>query len=163
MISRITTIAIYLTLIISCQSSNEKQANSEEPKEIESLEKAILGTWENVSLSVTVHSVNNTDSTKKVNIPRSEWEEKLKIKPIQTTYLEDGTFTSEYRDLNDSLVNKNEGLWAVAGDSLALTSDEVTTKYWAECKNDTAVFTGYLDWDGDGLADDLYKGVQRKL
>ncbi|MGI9542033.1 MAG: hypothetical protein ACR2MX_02175 [Cyclobacteriaceae bacterium] len=147
-----------------CLPGTKGKANQlEEPIVEESLESAILGTWENVSLTVTISTVNNTDSTKTGYIPRKEWEARLKIKPILTTYSEDGTYASEYRDLNDSLINKNQGLWTVSGDSLALTSDDITTMYRVECKNDTAIFTGYLDWDSEGNFDDLYEGVQRKL
>lgn len=102
----------------------------------------------------------NVDSV--FNIPKGQWEAVLKIKPILTTYLEDGNYNSEYINLDGSPLQTSTGQWRVEGDSLYLTEQGQTTAYFFEWQEGRATFKGYLDWDNDGASDDLYVGVQVK-
>lgn len=133
-------------LVIGCSSQNT--------------ETLILGQWYNQSLEVKLNYPNGGDST--FSVPAGHWEETLQIKPINTTYYKNGTFTSEYVALDGSPIQTTEGTWVVKGDSLYLTQDGVTGAYYFEWMDGKAAFTGLLDWDSDGNADDLYSGVQIK-
>lgn len=102
----------------------------------------------------------NSDST--FSIPRGQWESTLDIKPILTTYLEDGNYSSRYTDLDGGLVRTVLGQWEIKGDSLYLTEENNTTAYFFNWKDGQGTFKAFLDWDGDGLSDDLYTGIQTK-
>lgn len=142
-------IAILLfTAFVACTQQGQSPATSEHD---------ILGTWLNESLHVTYLG---RDSVFKV--PAGQWEAVLKIKPIETTYKSDHTYSSNYFALNDSLMFTNKGTWALEGDSLALTTEGVTTKYLFTFKDGVGTFEGMLDWDQDGAANELYKGTQIK-
>ncbi len=96
------------------------------------------------------------------SVPKGEWEAVLKIKPILTTYLEDGNYNSEYIGLDGNPLQTTSGKWGVEGDTLYLTEQGKTTAYFFEWQEGKAAFKGYLDWDNDGLEDDLYVGIQVK-
>ena len=95
-------------------------------------------------------------------VPVGKWEEILKIKPILTTYSEDGSYESEYINLDGTPMQTTRGMWEIDGDSLFLTESSVRTGYHMQWMDGKAKFSGYLDWDSDGEADDLYTGVQIK-
>ncbi len=96
------------------------------------------------------------------SVPKGQWEAILGIKPIRTTYALEGKYTSEYISLAGELLQSKEGQWELKGDSLFLTEDNQTTAYFFDWREGKAAFIGYLDWDNDGHADDLYEGVQLK-
>ncbi len=120
----------------------------------------MLGQWYNESLKVIYDAQHGGDST--YNVPAGQWEERLQIRPIQTTYKSDGTYNSKYWNLQDSLIREVAGEWEVIGDTLYLTEGGVRSGYLLEFDGDRATFTAMYDWDGDGERDDLYSGVQIK-
>ncbi|MBO0321542.1 hypothetical protein J0X14_04465 [Muricauda sp. CAU 1633] len=145
-----------LCVVVSCKQAGDKKkvANNK----VLALNDQILGTWENVSMQIQFYT---NDSI--FNVPKGEWENILKIKPIKTTYLKDGSYESKYFDLNDSLLFAMKGKWKIQSDSLYLISTEGTNAYKFDVSGSLATFTGILDWDGDSLAQELYKGVQKRL
>lgn len=129
------------------------------------LRNKLVGEWRNVSINVTINTVNNSDSSAVFAADESNWEQKLRMKPIRTFYKEDGAYISEYRDLNDSLFHKASGTWSVRGDSLILNQTQPNAKTYLSqvfIKDNLAEFTIRLDWDQDGKKDDMDFGVQRK-
>ena len=132
-------------LVVACKTENNKDL--------------ILGQWYNESLSVKL-GVETGDSS--FVVPAGEWESILKIKPILTTYSEDGTYRSQYKSLEGKVIRESSGSWEMKGDTLYLIEGGVTTSYHFKWMDGKAKFTGYLDWDQDGAADDLYEGVQIK-
>jgi len=125
----------------------------------------MLGEWRSVSINVTINTVDNSDSSSVFSADESNWEQKLRMKPIRTFYKEDGTYISEYRNLADSVFSKSSGTWIVRADTLTLNQAQPnpeTYKSKVVIKDDLGEFTIRLDWDSDGSADDLYFGVQRK-
>ena len=125
-----------------------------------SLSKSIQGKWSNIDLTVIIQTQNNEDTSVTYKVEPGEWEQILQIRPILTEYYEDGSYRSEYRNLNDSLIRVAQGYWEMVGDSLQLMEEQVATRYYLRILGDTATFTGYLDWDQDGKRDDLYQGRQ---
>jgi hypothetical protein len=124
----------------------------------EPLAQALPGEWKN--LYVRIHIKD-----KVVEADSSNWEERLHIKPIHTWFNKDGSYRSEYRNLQDSLVRVSSGSWSIEGDTL--TMDEATPevshmKFHLLVEKDIASFSGLIDFDGDGKANDLYYGRQRK-
>lgn len=141
--------ALFFILLIACSSgTEEKQA-----AELKTANEAIIGEWRNLSMIVRM-----PDST--VNVPEGKWEEVLGIKPIRTTFNENGTFVSEYRTLEDSVFMTSNGTWKIDGDTLAMIERGSENKYYFTVDGDTVIFRGYLDWDQDGLPNDHYAGKQ---
>ena len=93
-------------------------------------------------------------------------EEKLKIKPIRTFFRTDSTWSSDYYNLQDSLVRSTSGKWWIENDKitwLQLKPDVDTLILTVQVANDTASFETMLDWDSDGKKDDKYFGRQIKV
>ncbi|UII30862.1 hypothetical protein LVD17_21445 [Fulvivirga ulvae] len=162
--NKILTIAFISAFTVACESG--KKEESEQLKEptvasesVNTLEKDMVGEWRNVAMKVTIKG-EQADSV--VDVPAGKWEEMLKIQPIRTVFNEDGTFSSEYRDLDDAVIMTSAGTWAVNGDTLKMTQEGTTTYYFTKVKDGIAEFEGNLDWDEDGDADDHYWGKQRK-
>ncbi|MEO1050135.1 MAG: hypothetical protein AAFX87_05905 [Bacteroidota bacterium] len=158
---------IGLCLFVGCNNPQEKenqetQTAEDTATETPDLKTQLLGEWRNVSLYVTMDTKHQDSASAVTDVPAGQWETVLGIKPIRTTYKEDGTYTSEYRDLQDSVINVTSGSWSIEGDSLVLEAEGQSTKYKTEINGDQATFTGFLDWDQDGEEDDLYSGVQKK-
>lgn len=147
---KIRTSFFCLTLLVSCVSA---------PDNYQLLE----GEWRNISLQLVQHSLNNSGKDSVLVIENGQWDSILRIRPIRTTYLGDGTFVSRYYNLNDSLLFESGGTWHFIGDSLYLATEEgVTAYHFKMLENGQARFIARLDWDSDGHSDDLYDGVQQK-
>lgn len=90
------------------------------------------------------------------------WETVLKIKPIVSQYTANKQFRSRYYNLRDSLLAETQGTWRFKQDTLHLSTQGKTTAYAFSKKGTMGSFVGYLDWDEDGVAEELYKGKQEK-
>jgi hypothetical protein len=153
---------LYFILIMAlsaCHSSPEIPENKV-------LEKQMYGEWRNSSLRLLMNSYNNTEETKEFIVKEGEWEQKMKIQPIRTFYRADGTYNSEHRSLNDSLIYNPAGRWVILDDTLIMrdTFPEpgLSYRYKLVVKGGQAEFTGIEDCDRDGKADDNYFGIQRR-
>lgn len=161
--NKILTLALITAFIFSCDSNRKEageQAVEQGPEtETATLKEGMLGEWRNVAMKVTIKG-EQSDSV--VDVPAGKWEEVLKIQPIRTVFNEDGSFTSEYRGLDNTIIMTSTGTWDVKGDTLEMTQEGSTTYYVTSIEGDMAEFEGTLDWDEDGQADDLYWGRQQK-
>jgi len=146
--------AVIFFVVTSCSSSSEKE-RSEEPTESDNRQTELVGEWRNLSMIVRM-----PDST--VNVPHGQWEAVLGIKPIRTTFSENGSFVSEYRTLEDSVFMTSAGTWSIEGDTLSMVERGNENKYFYSITGDTIIFRGFLDWDEDGQSDDHYTGMQLK-
>ena len=127
------------------------------------MEAKLVGTWKNKSIQVKMNSFENTDSVHWLIVEDNNWESVLNIKPIETTYFEDGRFESVYTDLNDVVLGVESGHWLLVNDSLILKSKHYNNSYSMKWHEDELQFTAWLDWDNDGKKDDLYNGRQVKI
>lgn len=139
---------LLVCLLFSCQSDP-------------TIQEQLIGTWENTSLTVTMKLADGSDSAMVIN--DGEWEATLKIKPIVTTYSEDGSFKSEYFSLDDKPLGTEAGEWTVRNDSLILKSQGYDNAYKVVFDGDKVRFISVIDWDQDGLADDHYDGWQKRV
>ncbi len=114
-------------------------------------------------MEVTVHSYQNSDSTFVFTISASDWEQQLQMKPVRTRFLADGSYVSEYRGLDDSLLQVSTGTWLVREDSLILASEDTSYSFRVSIEDSLGRFSGLVDWDEDGQVDDEYTGIQRRL
>lgn len=130
----------------------------------ESLSKQIIGEWRNVFLKITIHHQNKPTTTMEAD--SSNWDARLGIKPIRTHFKEDGTYYSEYINLKDSIAKRPTGTWNIKGDSLTmnqLTPDKSSYTLHLKIDNNRATFTGVIDFDGEGITNDEYYGIQKKF
>ena len=128
------------------------------------LKSQLIGEWRNVYVKVIIH--NKTKPAITMEADSSNWEAMLKIKPIRTHFMEDGTYYSDYRNLKDSTVRRPAGNWRLKGDSLIMsqvTPDKSVLTVQVKINNDHATFHGLIDFDGEGVSNDEYFGVQKKF
>ena len=154
--NKILPVVLFFTLLVSCESKKEVESK-EDSETMPSISEQLIGKWHNLEIKVIVKT-DNGDSV--VYVPQDKWEEILQIKPIVTAFNADSTFVSEYRSLDDQIIMTSTGTWSVEGDSLMMSERGSDNAYHTTLKNDTVSFSGYIDWDEDGEADDLYTGTQ---
>lgn len=153
---------LVLLTVIGCNHAKD----NEPVHEPLSLDKQLIGEWNNIYLKVESATVNNTDKNETLEVGYGEWEQKLRIRPIRTFFREDGSWNSAHYTLSDSLFYDPSGTWSVSADTLYMMQDKPspdTTLYVLSIKNDTASFKALLDWDMDDRKDDLYFGKQKKV
>jgi len=128
------------------------------------LAKDIVGEWRNVYLKLEIH--NKSKPTTTMLVDSTNWETKLGIKPIHTNFLANGTYHSEYYNLKDSIIKRSTGNWSIKGDSITMaqqTPSKTLYTYHVSISNGYATFHGIIDFDGEGLLNDDYYGIQKKF
>lgn len=152
-VKAVLTVIVTFGLIILCTACQDQNK----------LKDKLIGSWTNVDLKVSLNHHKVGDSAYQFEVPIGQWEAMLNIKPILTDFRDDGSYRSEYRTLEDSLIREIEGKWQFEQDSLILIEAGTATLYHVEMMDTLVIFTGWLDWDQDGEADDLYTGRQSKV
>lgn len=151
---------IGLLLLNGCASESSSDSSSK----LDLLE-IMPGTWESVSIQVTVNAGQDNDSSYIFDVPEKDWSSRLGIRPIKS-YYEAGngsTYYSEYIGLDGEIQDVTRGKWYVNGDSLRLVTPIATYEYLVSFAGGKTEFRAVLDWDRDGEDDDEYLGVQRKI
>jgi hypothetical protein len=131
-----------------------------------SLASSLIGEWRNRYVRIRINTYHNSDSAVTMEADSTNWEARLHIKPIRTHYLADGSYYSEYRNGKDSIILRRSGVWMVAGDTLVMTQKipkPSVLKLHLQIAQGVAIFSGLIDFDGDGKADDEYYGIQKKF
>ncbi|MCV9388318.1 hypothetical protein [Reichenbachiella ulvae] len=154
---RLIPMALFCLMLGAC--TNEKKEQNQAQTNLK--ENPLIGTWANVTLLVTMKRMKKNDSLLQAN--EGEWEEVLKIKPIETTFNSDSTFASQYFTLDGQNFNTTLGKWWIENDSLVMESENGITKYDYRIQGNRVRFRATLDWDGDGEVDDSYDGVQVRI
>ena len=129
-----------------------------------SLTLQLIGEWRNVYVKITLH--NKTKPIQTMEADSTNWEARLGIKPIRTHFIQDGTYYSEYLNGKDSIVRRPSGTWNIKGDSLTMTQvkpDQSVLKVQVKINGDHAAFSGLIDFDGEGVLNDEYFGIQKKF
>ncbi|NUO01643.1 MAG: hypothetical protein HUU01_13635 [Saprospiraceae bacterium] len=149
-----------LFLLAACSGNIILVPGSSKP-----LDKRFIGEWRNESMRVECATFRGSDTTFVLDVPAGQWEARMRMQPIRTTYKADGSYVSEYRTLSDSVSLRREGRWTANGKRLILNETqpdkrEYVNEYTISGKR--ASFSSTLDFDGDGRNDDQYQGVQRK-
>ncbi len=125
-----------------------------------------MGEWRNVDLKIEMKSYKNSDSSKTLEVKESNWELMMNIRPIRTFFKANRRYNSEHINLNDSVIYNPAGRWIIIGDTLHMwdtfPKEGLTYKYKLNFKQNLVEFYSVEDCDGDGKADDLYYGTQRK-
>jgi hypothetical protein len=147
-------------LFTACNDTNYSEVNQE-------LSRQLVGKWSNNQLKLEMKSYKNSDSVSIFETNETDWESKMKMRPIMTTFKRNGTYTTVHKNLNDSLIYSLAGKWMILGDSLHMmdTFPEINPvyKYKLKFNANTLEYFGMEDCDGDGKSDDLYYSKQVKL
>jgi hypothetical protein len=152
-------ITILTSVILFCCVASSALAQT-------TLAQQLTGEWRNHYLKIKLHNAKS-DRVIEMEADTSNWEAKLQIKPIRTHFIKDGTYYSEYRNLKDSIFRKVAGSWAITkGDTLVMTQTQPSPsvlKLYLKIDNQLATFSGMIDFDGEGITNDEYYGVQKKF
>jgi len=149
--------------MFACQSPGSKSTENTNSIAGNNLKSALPGTWETIAFQVNIQSFQNTDSTFTMEIKEGEWESQMQMRPIQTVYELTNKYYSTYKNLSDSVIRIERGIWNVFGDTLLLVSPDATYTYQFLLQNEKAELRTLLDWDGDGQEDDEYIGIQKRI
>lgn len=126
----------------------------------------LVGAWEIDEMKITMHSFQNTDSVKVIEVNGNEWEEKMKARNIQTYFDNDGTYHSVHKNLQDSIIYDPAGTWRIENDTLIIQDTipkRVTYKYKIKVDKFFVEYWGVEDFDQDGKVDDEYYSRQRRI
>lgn len=168
---RLLTLIFASFLLFSCDASQEEksaQTSQSKPKLTDGeLVKAMVGTWQSVSLEITMPSWNNSDSTGYILADESNWEATMQVRPVTTVFNSDHTYYAEYFDLQGQLINRPSGTWEVRGNKLTYKEEVPTPMVFTQEVDrisDTEFrFSFLMDYDQDGVEDDRGVGVSRKI
>lgn len=150
---------VAMTLGTGCANNVQSEENPATP----ALGEALPGTWEAISLEVQVNTFQNSDSAFVFAIKEENWESTLGVKPKRTVFQLDNKFRSEFRALNDSIIDLQRGIWNVFGDTLMMIESDATVQYEVNLRSGVADFRSMIDWDGDGQPDDEMLEIYRYI
>lgn len=160
---KILGIGWFLCVLFACQSNTDPTASSSKSLATD-LKTHLPGAWESVSFKVTIHSANHADSTIVFEVKEENWQQKLGSKPIQTSFYKDNKYKRLFRNEGTIANDTLRGIWNTFGDTLMLIEPTTTYQYQVQIlPNGLAEFRTMMDWDGDGLTDDEYIGLERKV
>lgn len=129
----------------------------------------MIGEWDSNSVFISIKSGHKTGGDSIINIPNYQiWEKMMQLKPIHTLYRADHSYEATFRNLKDSIVALNLGVWTMRNDTtLQLMQQE---PYPDTMQYDIRFFEGgaelrryQYDFDKDGDKDDSFFGTQRKV
>ena len=163
-----------MLLLAACDNSPKTEKEAEPSFQLPSgplvddaLTNIIIGTWESHSLSITMPTHGNSDTTFFLRITPENWREEMGTRPIKTWFMANGEYYAEYYDLEGNLINRPKGFWGVDGKVLMYDEQEPTpNRFFQEVlylEKDLFQFSFTMDYDGDGKVDDKAVGVSRKL
>jgi hypothetical protein len=64
------------------------------------------------------------------------------------------------------VVRHPTGIWIIKGDSITMTQlspDKGVYTFRLKIENNHALFSGLIDFDGEGIANDEYWGIQKRF
>jgi hypothetical protein len=112
-------------------------------------------------MKVDVDSYQNQDSSFVFEVREETWERLYSVKPFRTYFAQDSTFRTVRRDLAGNPMGEDRGLWKTFGDTLFLIQPNATLQYKVLIENGQAKWAGLIDWDMDGVDDDVYYAEYR--
>ena len=151
-----------LLLFVAYSCTTESSSTAGQPD----LAKALIGTWESVSVHVLVQSADSIEGESyEFVIGENEWETKIGSLPILSYYeTENNTYRMLFR--NASTLPDGDlvrGKWFVNDNVLRLVTEKDTNEYEVTLDGGLMTFKQTVDWDGDGATDDEYTAVHRKI
>ncbi len=156
------SVFVFLIFVTSCSNSSESDQNNNNKESID-LKTTLLGTWQTSQINVAVNSADGLDSFRAEYLTQEIWEKDFNMQPPIYYFQPDQKFRTVHKRLDGKIINESRGIWNTFGDTLMLIESEVSYQYVVKRGNGKAAFRTFLDWDGDGEADDEYQSVQRQI
>jgi len=162
---RMTIFILFLwTCSVACGQKGADKSMHDDEASFEQLEQRIVGAWKNKSIMVEVNGYHDSDTSFVVDINEDNWSIKMDVKPFVTVLRDDGTYTGKQLDTDGNVIANPSGMWAIDGDTLILEdSKDNIYRYQVLVEENNAIFKAWIDYDGDGKSDDLYKGIQQRI
>lgn len=154
---------LLLGLLFTCQQATEQEQVIEESTRPGVAREDLLGTWEAKYLKVQGSSYQGSDSAFIFEVSEGDWEKNYRVRPFRTFFNQDSTFRTVRRGLNGDYIGEDRGLWQNFGDTLMLLQSNATLQYKIRIIDGQAHWIGLIDWDLDGLEDDSYYSIMRKV
>ena len=126
----------------------------------------LVGRWATDDVLVFYDAMERSLEARTFHVKPDDWAEVLGLKPRQVDFAADGTYWSEQRGVDGTLVERTTGRWAADDDVLTmiqLTPSETQLRYQYEVDGSQLVFESRLDWDSDGAEDDFYVSRGRRI
>jgi hypothetical protein len=158
---RIFTLLMGLLVLGGISSCTQDSKDSTQEAPAPDLTKALQGTWEAKFMKIEVDSYQGQDSSFVFEVSEETWERMYSVKPFRTFFAADSTFRTTRRTVGGSLVGEDRGLWRVFGDTLMMIQPTLTSQYKIIIDKGQAEWAGVIDWDLDGVEDDVYYASYR--
>jgi len=153
--------ALFLLLTACGNNSLNRQGQANRAVPLDSL---LPGTWQHEKMQIWINELSPDDSSYVITIEAEDWQDKLRIQPTEVTFFPDHKFQRFTKDLQEITKDSAKGIWNVFGDtSLLFVERNATYQYQLQRLGDQLQLQTHLDWDGDGLEDDSYLLIMRKL
>lgn len=157
-------ICVLLTLVLWSCNTTTSEEKAEATKNPTLNRSAFYGVWQAVSLKVTTNGTSEiADSMEVFEVNEQQWEKLLSVKPVLTYFYPDSTYKQEFRNTNGEVYDTIKGLWNVVNERLLLLTPQAIYQYNISLKNGISEYNTVLDWDSDGIEDDLYFSTQRLI
>ena len=153
-------LSILALLIAITACSSDKQTETEAATDLKTV---LLGTWQTTQINVAINSADGLDTFRSEYLTQEIWEKDFNMQPPIFYFQPDQQFRTIHKNLAGQIVNESHGIWNAFGDTLMLIEPEVTYQYIVKSGEGKAAFRTFLDWDGDGEADDEYQSLQRQI
>lgn len=143
-------------MVMGCQSLQE---DNDSILTGNTLANQMAGQWTTIELHIEAKSWGNSDKDSTFTIHQSQFNTSFGFAKNKGVYKLDGTFEEEFISDVDTVLSKVSGNWDAKGDTVYVQQmypNISENHYHFELKGDTGYFTGYLDWDRDGKADDYF-------
>jgi hypothetical protein len=153
-----------MLLLLGACKSDGKKANTGQS---DSLKRYFVGEWVSQDLELRINSYGNTDSLHQVIANPDNWERVMEQLPIRTIFMADNRYRSEYRDLDSNLIDAFSGVFEVDQDSIVLhilkPKHDTRRHAWVSMNDSTCGFSSVYDADLDGVKDDEFFTIMRKV
>jgi hypothetical protein len=126
----------------------------------------LVGRWSTDDVLVFYDSHERNLRARTFHITPADWSEVFGLEPRQVDFAADGTYWSEQRGVDGSVVERTTGRWAANQGTLTLiqlTPNEAQLRYEYEIHGGRLTLESRLDWDSDGAEDDFYVSRGRRL
>ncbi len=145
---------IYLLLVLLATNCQESES--------------LVGTWDSQYLKTTINTYHNGDSTISTDANPTNYQKVIGLKTARVKFNVDGTYIEHYIRIDGSVAYSQQGYWFIRGDTVVTAvykplKSQAVYRYHMEIYRDSAVFTSLMDYDKDGLEDDEFWGVSKRI
>ena len=158
--------SILLLLTLSCSQTPVPPAKETCVSPSSDLKNSLVGTWLSDEIIVGIDTINNSGNSVLLEINKEEYQEKLKLRPIQTVFHANKTYVSAYCTTEGKIIRVTAGKWTIEKNKLnihQLFPSDQQLNYRIDLSAGYAQLRSQLDFDGDGNSDDMFYCQMKKI